>query len=200
VALVTSELLWYLARVTGLLLLPMFTAVVVLGVLTHGRRRLGNAPRFTTPLLHRSLSLVATGFLVVHVGSIVADSYVDVTLLDVVVPFASSYHRFFTGLGTVAVLLLVTLVATSLARVRLGLRAWRSVHLLAWPFFAVSLAHGLGVGSDTRTWWGLALSAACTASVVAALVVARRRPVWRAPDPARRPGVLDGAISEGVRP
>ncbi len=189
----TSELLWYVARASGLVLLPMFTAVVVLGVLTRGNRRLGRSPRFTTPLVHRSLSLAAPGFLLVHVASVVADGYVDVDLLDVVVPFASSYHRFWTGLGTVAVLLLVVLVATSLARVRLGRRIWRPVHALAWPFFAVALAHALGVGTDTRTWWGLALAAGCVSAVVAALVAGRSRPCWRAAEPARRPAVLEGA-------
>lgn len=192
VAAVSSEILWYLSRATGLALLPLFTAVVVLGVLTRGGRRLGNLPRFATLALHRSTTLTAMGFLVVHIGTVVLDGYVDVSLLDVVVPFASSYQRFWTGLGTVAVLLLVVVVATSLARVRLGRRIWRPVHALAWVFFVVSLAHGLGGGSDTTTWWGLALCAGCVAAVVAAVVAGRSRRPWRAAEPPRRPAVLEG--------
>ncbi|MEW9266203.1 ferric reductase-like transmembrane domain-containing protein [Kineococcus endophyticus] len=189
----SSELLWALSRASGLVLLPLFTLVVVLGVLTRGGRRLGRSPRWVTPLVHRSLALAALGFLVVHVGSVVADGYVDVSLLDVVVPFASGYRPFWTGLGTVAVLLLVAVVATSLARVRLGRRVWRAVHALTWPFLAVSLAHALGVGSDTRTPWGLALAAACVVAVLAALAVGRRRDRWRPADPVHRPSVLQGS-------
>ncbi len=148
----TSELLWALSRASGLVLLPLFTLVVVLGVLTHGGRRLGGrSPRWVTPLVHRSLALAALGFLVVHVGSVVADGYVDVSLLDVVVPFASGYRPVLDRPGH-----------RRGAAPRRGRRpqprprparpaVWRAVHALAWPFLAVSLAHALGVGSDTRT-------------------------------------------------
>lgn len=189
----SPEFPWFLSRASGMVLLPLFTTVVVLGILTRGGRRLGTAPRFVTPVVHRSLALAALGFLLVHVTSVVADGYVDVSVLDALVPFAGSYQRFWTGLGTLALLLLVALVATSLARVRLGRRVWRAVHALAWPFFALSLAHGLGVGSDTRTWWGLALSAGCAVAVVTAVLTGRRRPSWRPAAPARRPAVLEGA-------
>lgn len=189
----TSELLWYLSRASGLALLPLFTAVVVLGVLTRGGRRLGRLPRFATLALHRSVTLTATGFLLVHVVSVVLDGYVDVSPLDVVVPFASGYETFWTGLGTCALLLLVVLVVTSLARVRLGRRVWRPLHALAWVFFAVCLAHGVGVGSDTTTWWGLALCAGCVAAVAAAVLAGRSRRPWRAVEPQRRPAVLEGA-------
>ena len=187
-----SELLWYLSRATGLALLPLFTTVVVLGVLTRGGRRLGTLPRFATVALHRSVTLTAVGLLVVHVGSVVLDGYVDISLRDVVVPFVSGYETFWTGLGTLALLLLVVLVATSLARVRLGRRLWRPVHALSWLFFVVCLAHGLGVGTDTTTWWGLALPVGCVGAVVTAVVAGRARRPWRAVEPQRRPAVLEG--------
>ena len=189
----SGELLWHVARASGLVLLPLFTAVVVLGVLLRGRRRLGALPRFATPALHRNLSLTATAFLLVHVGTVVADSYVDISLLDVLVPFTAGYERFWTGLGTLAVLALVTLVATSLARVQLGQRVWRTAHALSWLFFALCLTHGLGIGTDARTWWGLTLSGACLLAVLLALVLGRSRPRWRPTTPPRRPTVLEGA-------
>lgn len=188
----SGELLWYLARASGLLLLPLFTAVAVLGILTRGRRRLGALPRFATLVLHRRVSLIALAFLVVHVSAVVLDSYVDISVLDVFVPFASAYHPFWSGLGTLAVLLLIAVLASSLARVRLGRRTWRGVHNLSWIILALCLAHGMGIGSDTRTWWGLTLSGACVAAVALALVRGRSRPHWRPSEPPRRPSVLEG--------
>ena len=52
----TSPLLWYLNRGTGVVLLVLFTATVVLGVLATGRSTTPLWPRFVTQGLHRSLA------------------------------------------------------------------------------------------------------------------------------------------------
>ena len=76
-----------------------------------------------------------------------------------------------TGLGAVALDLMAALVLTSLARARIGRRAWRAVHWLAYAFWPLSLAHGLGSSGDLRSGPLLWLSAACAAAVAAALAV-----------------------------
>jgi hypothetical protein len=62
------------------------------------------------------------------------------------------------------------LTITSLLRHRLGLRAWRAVHWIAYACWPVALAHGWGTGSDTRTSWMLAVTLGCAAAVVVAIV------------------------------
>ena len=52
----TSPLLWYLNRGTGVVLLVVFTATVVLGVLATGRSATPLWPRFVTQGLHRALA------------------------------------------------------------------------------------------------------------------------------------------------
>jgi sulfoxide reductase heme-binding subunit YedZ len=164
----SSPVLWYATRAAGLVTLLMLTASVLLGVMTTGRFASERWPRFLTTSLHRNISLLVLVFLALHVGTTVIDSYVSIPVTAVFVPFISSYHPFWLGLGAVALDLLVALVATSLIRNRLGLRAWRRVHWLAYLCWPIGLAHGLGIGTDRDTIWVFAMTIGCAAAVAAA--------------------------------
>ncbi|MCW2888287.1 MAG: methionine sulfoxide reductase heme-binding subunit [Streptosporangiaceae bacterium] len=140
--------LWYATRAFGVISVVLLGAVMVLGLLTTGRRAPLRGPAFVVTGLHRSLSMLAVAFVALHVITGVVDGYTPLTWLDAVVPFGSFYQPFWTGLGAVALDLMIALIATSLLRARLGLRAWRAVHWLAYACWPVALAHGLGQGTD----------------------------------------------------
>jgi len=161
--------LWYATRATGLVTMLLLTASVLLGLLTSGRFGGASWPRFLTVGLHRNLSLLVLVFLALHVGTTVTDTFVSIPLTAAFIPFTSSYKRFWLGLGAVALDLLIALVATSLIRNRLGLRAWRWVHWAAYVCWPVALAHGLGTGTDRDTLWVFVLTIACAAAVAAAV-------------------------------
>jgi methionine sulfoxide reductase heme-binding subunit len=174
--------LWYLTRATGAVALLLLTASVVLGIL--GAVRFGSPrwPRFLTAGLHRNLSLLVLALLAVHILTAVLDSFAPIGLKDAVVPFVSAYRPLWLGLGALAFDLLLALAATSLLRRRLGYRAWRSVHWLAYGSWPLALTHGLGTGSDAKVGWMLGLAVACLTAVLAALWwrLARGWPALRA--------------------
>lgn len=58
---------------------------------------------------------------------------------------------------------------TSVVRHRLGPRAWRAVHWLAYACWPVALVHGIGTGTDAGSGWMLAIDAACGLAVLAAV-------------------------------
>jgi methionine sulfoxide reductase heme-binding subunit len=162
---------WYLARGTGVVSLLLLTASVVLGVL--GPLRFASAPRwprFAIDSLHRDVSLLVIAVLVVHIATSVLDSFAPIKLTDAVVPLAASYRPLWMGLGALAFDLLVAIVVTSLARRRLGYRAWRAIHWLAYASWPVAVLHGLGTGTDVKSVWMLALTAACVAAVLIAVL------------------------------
>ena len=167
-ALFHGPALWYATRATGLVTLLLLTGSVLLGLLTSGRFGGASWPRFLTVGLHRNLSLLVLAFLALHVGTTVADTFVSIPLTAAFIPFTSSYKMFWLGLGAVALDLLIALVATSLIRNRLGLRAWRRVHWAAYVCWPVALAHGLGIGTDRSTLWVFVLTLACAALVAGA--------------------------------
>ncbi|MGW2233062.1 ferric reductase-like transmembrane domain-containing protein [Streptomyces sp. NPDC001759] len=164
----TGEALWYANRATGAVCLVLFTAVVLLGIGVRLRGRLPGLPRFGTVTLHRTLSLSATAFLALHIALAVLDGYVNITLTDVLIPFVSAYRPLWLGLGTVALDLLLAVLVTSLLRERVGHRAWRALHWLAYAAWPVALVHGIGIGTDTGTDWMTWLTVSCVAAVVAA--------------------------------
>jgi sulfoxide reductase heme-binding subunit YedZ len=159
---------WYLTRGSGVVALLLLTAGVVLGVLTSTRWATPRWPRFVVSGLHRNVTLLGLAFVGVHVVTTLLDGYAPIRLIDTVIPFVSSYRPLWLGFGTVAFDLLLALIATSLLRERLGYRAWKIVHWLAYASWPVALVHSLGTGSDTRTgWFGLIALASVGAVVLA---------------------------------
>jgi DMSO/TMAO reductase YedYZ heme-binding membrane subunit len=165
----TSGPVWYLMRGSGVASLLLLTAVSALGIATVSRWRPGRIPRFVTLGLHRNLSLLAVAFLAVHILTAVIDPQATVSLVSVVVPLPSDRYAIWLGLAALSFDLVVALVVTSLARARIPLRAWRTVHWLAYAAWPVALLHGAGMGTDAGSGWMLAVDAVCIAIFAGAL-------------------------------
>ena len=163
---------WYLARGTGAVALVLLTGTVVLGIMDSVRFTSPRWPRFAIDSVHRDLSLLVLVVLAIHIVTSVLDGFAPIVLLDGVIPFATPYRPLWMGLGTLAFDLLLAIAITSLVRRRLGYRAWRAIHWLAYASWPVAVLHGLGTGSDVKQWWMLGLTAAC---IVAVLVAAWTR-------------------------
>ena len=159
---------WYLIRSSGLVSLLLLTAVMALGIAGSNRWRLGRQPRFVTPALHRSLSLLSVVFVGIHVVTSLLDPYASVSLLATVLPFARAAHALWIGIGAVSLDLVAALIVTSLLRQRIGYRAWRVTHWLAYLSWPLAFAHSVGMGSDATSVWFRATAFACLAIVVAA--------------------------------
>jgi hypothetical protein len=160
---------WYLARGTGAVSLVLLTGSVVLGIMGSVRFAAPRWPRFAIDAIHRDLSLLVLVVLAIHIVTSVLDGFAPITLLDGVIPFVSGYRPLWLGLGTLAFDLLLAIVITSLVRRRLGYRAWRAIHWLAYASWPVAVLHGLGTGSDVKQAWMLGLTAACIVAVLVAV-------------------------------
>jgi len=177
---------------TGVISMVLLSAVVVLGILLDRRVRLPGLPRFAGLSLHRYASLLAVGFLALHIITAVAGPEARIRLAAIVVPFTSAYTRDWLGLGAVATDLVIAIIATSLLRRHLSFRAWRLVHWLAYACWPFALAHSIGTGTGMRSGRLLDLAVACAAAVVAAAA-------WRVTaalreTSARQPGKPTGMV------
>jgi sulfoxide reductase heme-binding subunit YedZ len=161
---------WYLTRSTGAVALVLLTLAIVLGVIDVERWSTPRWPRFVLDSLHRKVALLAMAFLVLHILTAVLDSYASISIADAVVPFVGSYRPFWLGLGAVAFDLIVAVMITSLLRARMGYSSWRAIHWLTYASWPIALVHGFGTGSDAGKGWLLAVSVACTALVLVAVL------------------------------
>jgi sulfoxide reductase heme-binding subunit YedZ len=162
--------MWAFGRVSGFIALALFTASVLLGILTRSGRPLLVLPRFSVALLHRNFALLAAVFLGLHVGSLLLDSYAKLHPVDVLVPFLGSYRPFWQGLGTVGLDLVLAIVITGLLRHKIGPRAFKAVHWLSYAMWPVALAHAIGNGTDGTGTWFLVLAAASAVAVGGAVL------------------------------
>jgi sulfoxide reductase heme-binding subunit YedZ len=169
---------WLLMRSTGLMAVVLLTATVVLGIVATAPRRSGRA---LTQHLHADVALLSVLLVTAHVTTAVLDAHAGVHLVDVVVPFNASYRGPWLGLGTLAVDLLLAVLATTVLRLRLGVTAWRTVHVLAYALWPLSVLHGLAAGTDASAPVAVGLTASCVAAVLAALL-------WRAGQPSPQGG------------
>ncbi|HEY5023961.1 MAG TPA: ferric reductase-like transmembrane domain-containing protein [Acidimicrobiales bacterium] len=189
----SSPVLWYATRATGLVALVLLTATTVLGVLTANRSATVRWPGFSVQDLHRRLSVTAMAFLACHILTSVLDSYVHIGWTAIVVPFASSYKRLWVGLGSVGIDLLLAVAVTSHLRHKIRAGTWRAVHWLAYLSWPVALSHAFGMGTDMRQGWVIALTVSCMAAVIGAAL-------WRISLAARRKGHALALIPVQRRP
>ena len=163
--------LWYLNRGTGLVLLVLLTTSALLGIWATRGDAGTRVPRFAVQALHRNLALLGVVLTALHVTSAVADTYVDIRWWQAFLPWRLAYQPWWLALGVIALDLVVATVVTSLVRGRLPRRGWLVVHLGGYAALVLSIAHGIGIGTDTGEGWarwayvgcGLALVAAATA-------------------------------------
>lgn len=188
-----SQGLWLVSRASGVVLLILFSAVVVLGVSTRTGATTRRWPRFAVAELHRTLSLFAVALLGLHVATALLDPYVSIGWVSSVLPFTSHYETLAISAGTLAVDIAGAVLITSLLRRRLGLRAWRAIHYLAYLAWPLAFVHAITAAAyDQHLWWIVAsewasLTAVATAVIVRLVRRGRPGPVSEPPEPARRP-------------
>jgi hypothetical protein len=173
---------WETARIAGLLAFTLLSASVCLGLLLSLKVRSRSWPRFVTDGLHRHLTLIALVFTAVHTLAVWLDPFTAFLPAEVFVPFATHYRPLWIGLGIVASYLLVAVWASEWIRPRIGYQWWRRLHYASFALFVLATLHGIGSGSDTATWWGMAIYGVGIGSV--GVLVAWR--MWVAVRPPNR--------------
>lgn len=189
-----TQIWWYLARASGLVAWLMLTASVLWGIVLSTKA----FPKHRRPAwlldLHRWLGALAVALIVLHVGSILADTYTNFALADVLVPFRSTWRPTAVAFGIVAAWLLVAIELSSQVMRSLPRRVWHGIHLASYAVFVLGSIHGVLSGSDRSQPLSQATAALAIITVIAATGYRlrrrsrsrrRSRPTTVAADPAR---------------
>ena len=175
-----EHLFWIASRAAGIAALLLSSAAVGVGLTMGGRMVKGRG--LDLRAAHEALSLATLIAIGVHAVALLGDSYLNASLLDITIPFASGYKEPWMSIGIVAGWALVALGVSYYFRARIGVARWKRLHrwtALAW---LAGVVHSLGEGTDAGTAWFLV----CTAvAVVPALVLLIVRHLPSTPVPTR---------------
>jgi sulfoxide reductase heme-binding subunit YedZ len=162
--------MWAFGRSSGIIALILLTVALLLGVVTRSGRPLPGLPRFSISVVHRNTALLSVVFLVLHIGTLLLDSYAHLNLADAFVPFIGADKPFWLGLGTLAFDLVLAVIITALLRQRIGTRAFRAFHWLVYAMWPIALLHGVFEGTNGTSGWFLLGAGVSTVAVIAAVV------------------------------
>ena len=150
VVLASTQLWWFTARAGGLVAWAL-SALAVLWGLALSTRALGRKPRAPWLLdLHRFLGGLSVIFVLVHMTALWADSYVQFSVTQLLVPFTATWKALPVAWGIVAFYLLVAVELTSLIMNRLPKRLWKGIHFSSYAMYLFATVHLLTAGTDSR--------------------------------------------------
>lgn len=191
---------WYLARASGLIAWFVLVLALVWGVLLATRvLKPHDKPAWLLDL-HRWFGGVALLMVGVHIAALAADSYVEFTIGDLLVPFRAPYRTTAVALGVFSLYLLAVVQISSLALRRIPTRWWRRAHMTSYLLVTVVAWHGFLTGTDARKG-GYAIAAVLlTAAPVAAMALRVMRPKGHGARSARPGSQYAPVASRQVRP
>jgi predicted ferric reductase len=143
-----EQLAWYLARSSGIVSLVLAACALVLGLLLSTRALKPHDRPAWLLAMHRwvsSLLIVGTAG---HVVALVADNYVTIGWVEILVPMTSSYRPLAVSLGVVAMYLLALVHVSSVLMKRLSKSTWRRLHALSPLLVWCAVLHGALAGTD----------------------------------------------------
>ena len=159
-----SSTVWYFARSAGILAYLLLSSSVLLGVLM-ARGTKFTWPRFAVEEVHRFLAILMGVFITLHVGALVLDTVVPISLGQALVPFTAGYRPFAVGLGSTTLLLVAAVGSSNALRRHLPHVAWRKIHYLTLPAWLLASLHGILAGTDGGDPWFAGIAGGTIAAV-----------------------------------
>ena len=146
-----SQVYWYMARAAGVVAYLLLWGSVAWGILVSSKLVNDWVKPALVYELHKFLSILAMIVGLFHGLILLGDTYMNFSLLDILIPFRSAYQPFWVGLGILGFYLTAILVASFYIKKHLGHRTWRLLHFSSFGVWVMTTLHGLVAGTDTST-------------------------------------------------
>lgn len=143
------QLWWYVTRAAGLVAYLLLWLSMVWGLAVSSKIFDPFLTRDYTYDFHQYLSLFSLGFVALHVIVLMLDRYLPFSLLQVLVPFTSAYRPLWVGLGVISLYVLALVTVTFYLRKRIGMRAFRWIHVLSLLGYLGVTLHALFAGTNS---------------------------------------------------
>jgi sulfoxide reductase heme-binding subunit YedZ len=170
-----DQFFWVLSRVAGLSSYAALAIALVTGIALRTAVLDWLGSNRALRALHEYTTVLWIPLAGMHLLSLVLDTTARIGLLDLVVPFHSTYGTLAIGLGALSVDLLVIVTVTALLRRRMNKDLWLWLHRLAYVAFALIFLHAVLSGTDFSD---PIVSAITWAGASMLLMLAAARAIW----------------------
>lgn len=144
----TDQFFWVLARVAGLGSYASLSIALVTGIALRTAVLDWLGSNRAVRAVHEYSTVLWIPLAVLHLLSLLLDRTARIGLLDLVVPFHSSYGTLAIGIGALSVDLLIAVTVTSFLKRQPGKEIWLWIHRLSYAAFALAFLHAVLSGTD----------------------------------------------------
>jgi predicted ferric reductase len=171
----TDQFFWVLARVAGLSSYAALAVALITGIALRSAvlDRLGSNRALR--IVHEYTTVLWIPLAGLHLLSLLLDSTARIGLVDLVVPFHSSYGTLAIGLGALSVDVLLIVTVTAFLKRRMNKTVWLWLHRLAYGAFALIFFHAVLSGTDFSD---PLVSAITWAAAAMLLLLGAARAIW----------------------
>lgn len=145
----TQQAAWYLTRAAGIMAYLLLWLSTVWGLAIPSKILADVMNGEFAFDFHQFISLLAIGFLFLHVFILTADRYLPYSLAQVLIPFLSPYRPVWVGIGSIAFYLTLLVTVTFYIRKRIGMKAFRLIHYSSLLAYLGGVLHALMSGTDS---------------------------------------------------
>ncbi len=145
----TVQPMWYVTRSAGFASYVLLWLSTALGLAIPSKLFDRLMPRAITFDLHQFISLLAIGFIALHIGVLLVDSYLPYTLAQILVPFISPYRPVWVGIGVFSLYLTLLITITFYLRSRIGMKAFKTIHYFSLVSYFGVVIHSSLSGTDS---------------------------------------------------
>jgi predicted ferric reductase len=146
-----SRVYWYMARSAGIVAYLLLWGSVAGGIMVGNKILNGLVKPAAVYEAHKTLSILALIVGMFHGFILLGDTYMNFSVLDLLIPFRSAYQPFWVGLGILGLYLTAILVASFYVKKRIGQRSWRLLHYTSFGVWIMTSLHGIAAGTDTQS-------------------------------------------------
>ena len=148
------KIYWYLSRSSAVISYIFLWLSMLFGLLLSSRAAKIWPGGFAANDLHQFVSIAGLTAGLFHGLILIGDKYINISIIQVLVPFASTNYRpGWVGFGQLALYIWAGVLFTFYIRKRIGTKTWRAVHYFGFLTFAGVLIHGITSGTDSNNLW-----------------------------------------------
>ena len=145
----STQIWWFVTRSAGIIAYLLLWFSTVWGLAVPSKLLTPVLEQTFTVDFHEFISLLALGFTLLHVSVLMIDRFLPYTPLQILIPFLSPYRPFWVGLGIFGFYISLMVTVTFYMRSKIGMKTFRSIHMLSLLGYLGVTLHGLYAGTDS---------------------------------------------------